>query len=62
MAVTPSGGISGGGGPVSFFEQPVAIATTTNKMLRILNVNWRMFPNSVMAGLFAAIGPFACSD
>jgi hypothetical protein len=62
MPETPSGGISGGGGPTFFFEQPVASATTTNKMLKIPNVNWRMFPPSVMAGLFAALKFFACGD
>jgi hypothetical protein len=60
MAEMPSGGISGGGGPASFFEQPVAIATTTNKMLSIPNLNRRMFPLSIKVGLFGALRFFAC--
>jgi hypothetical protein len=62
MAETPSGGISGGGGPTSFFEQPVARARTTNKIVRIPDLNWRMFPPSGMAGLFVALKLFACVD
>ena len=44
------GGISGGGGPSGFFEQPVTSATATNETLRARRVNLCTCVTSVPKG------------